>query len=90
MTILVFPAVIERGREGFGVFFPDLPGCTSGGDTVEQAERNAAEALDLYLGSMVEDGDAIPTPTPLDQIESDSEVDEVSRILVRFERPTAA
>ena len=32
-----YPAVIERGVSGFGVFFPDILGCTSFGDTVAQA-----------------------------------------------------
>jgi hypothetical protein len=27
-------AIVERGKEGFGVFFPDVPGCTSAGATV--------------------------------------------------------
>lgn len=34
-----YPAIIERGPEGFGVFFPDLPGCVSAGDTQEETAR---------------------------------------------------
>lgn len=49
---------------GYGVVFPDLPGCTSGGDTVEQAYENAFDALALHVEGMNEDGLALPEPTP--------------------------
>lgn len=45
MATQYFPAIVEAGASGFGVFFPDLPGCTSAGDTVEKAARNAKDAL---------------------------------------------
>jgi predicted RNase H-like HicB family nuclease len=32
-------------RTGYSVFFPDIPGCTSGGDTLREAALNAEEAL---------------------------------------------
>lgn len=35
MRIVYYPAIIERARRGYGVFFPDLPGCTSAGETVK-------------------------------------------------------
>jgi predicted RNase H-like HicB family nuclease len=31
-----------------GVWFPDLPGCTSAGDDIDLALHNAPEALELY------------------------------------------
>ena len=37
-----------------GVWFPDLPGCTSGGDDIDEALRNAPEALELYAESFEE------------------------------------
>ncbi|HET6377951.1 MAG TPA: type II toxin-antitoxin system HicB family antitoxin [Methylocella sp.] len=41
-------AIVEE-EEGmaFGVWFPDLPGCISAGDTLDEAMSNAAEALKL-------------------------------------------
>lgn len=88
MTIRYYPAIIEGGREpGFGVFFPDLPGCVSAGDTIDQAARNAEEALALHIRGMLEDGDSLPEATPLDSIPRDPEVEEVARVLVRAEMP---
>lgn len=87
MSTVHYPAVIERGASGFGVFFPDLPGCVSAGDTVQEAALNAEEALSGHLAVEAEYGDAIPDPSDLDAITVDPDIDEVARILVRGERP---
>lgn len=46
----------------FGVTFPDFLGCTSGGDTFEEAREMAREALALCLEGMTVDGECIPPP----------------------------
>lgn len=63
MSKVKYIAVLERGPEGYGVFFPDLPGCTSAGDTVEEALSGAAEALSGHLEVMADEGMAIPAPS---------------------------
>lgn len=84
-----FIAIIEAGdAPGYSVFFPDLPGCTSAGDIIEEAARNAEEALGLHLRGMIEDGDEIPAPTRPEAIELDPDVHEVARFLVRGEAPS--
>lgn len=75
---MFYVAIIERGKDGFGVFFPDVPGCTSGGDTVQQAAENAAEALALYF----EGSDERPVPSDISAIVVEEDVDEVARVLV--------
>lgn len=87
MATVFYPAIVERAGAGYSVFFPDLPGCTSAGATVQEAARNAEEALDGHLIVSAEHGDAIADPSELDAIERDPEVDEVARILVRAEKP---
>jgi predicted RNase H-like HicB family nuclease len=56
---------------GFGVEFPDFPGCVTAGATLEDARRMADEALRLHVDGMIEDGDALPAPSPLDVIMQD-------------------
>lgn len=57
-------AVYEGSEgEGFSVYFPDLPGCTSMGDNFKEASENAQEALGLHLWGMVDDSEEIPAPT---------------------------
>jgi predicted RNase H-like HicB family nuclease len=64
MDRYIFPAIFEPGeRKGYTVNFPDLPGCITEGDTMEEALHMAKEALELHLYGMEEDGDKIPEPT---------------------------
>ena len=60
----------ERGS-AYGVDFPDFPGCITAGNTLEEARQRASEALSFHIAGMVEDGDPIPEPTPLDTIMAD-------------------
>lgn len=90
MNTVFYPAVIERAGKGFSVFFPDLPGCTSAGDTVNEAARNAEEALNGHLQVSHKYGDELAEPTELDAIERDPDVDEAARVLVRGELPGKA
>ena len=69
------------------MFFPDLPGCTSAGDTLQEATLNAEEALTGHLTVSIEHGDAIPDASAVDEIKRDPAVDEAVRLLVRGERP---
>jgi predicted RNase H-like HicB family nuclease len=55
-----YTAIIEKAKDGFGVFFPDLPGCTSFGKTVEAAAANAYTAAQAHVALSREYGDAIP------------------------------
>ena len=89
MAIIYFPAIVETGDVGgYGVFFPDLPGLTSVGDSEQAAARNAEEALGARLELMIDEGLDIPEPSALDRIEHDPEVREAARILVRAVVPS--
>lgn len=87
MVIAIYPAIVERTGDGFSVFFPDLPGCTSAGSTIQQAALNAEEALAGHLLVSSRYADEVADPTPLDELEADPDVQEAARILVRAERP---
>ena len=82
-----YPAIIEPASEGYGVFFPDVPGCTSAGATVQEAARNAEEALQAHLDLSAEHGETIPAPSELDAIAPEPGVVEAARVLVRAEVP---
>jgi predicted RNase H-like HicB family nuclease len=46
---------------GYHVFCPTLPGCHTQSETIEEGIQNIREAIELYVGSLVEDGLPIPT-----------------------------
>ena len=67
---MLYPLVVEPGDEthAYGVVFPDCPGCTSAGDTLEEAFSNAKEALEGWLEIVIDDGEEIPKPSDMSEI----------------------
>ena len=64
MRTITYLAVFEpNGKGGYGVYFPDLLGCTSFGVDYDDAFNNAHEALNLHYYGMKEDGEDIPSPS---------------------------
>ena len=55
----------------FGVSFPDFPGAITAGTTLDDARAMAEEALALHIEGLVEDGEAIPEPSALEEVMSD-------------------
>jgi len=64
-----------RKDEGsdYGVEFPDFPGCVTAGRSLDEARKMAAEALELHIEGVQEDGGVIPEPSSLDAIMTDPE-----------------
>lgn len=57
-----------------GVWFPDLQGCTSAGDDLDEALLNAREALELYTERLQEDGRPLPRARTLTELKADPEI----------------
>jgi predicted RNase H-like HicB family nuclease len=55
----------------YGVSFPDFPGCTTAGHSLDEARAFAAEALAFHIDGMIEDGEAIPKPSSLETVMTD-------------------
>jgi predicted RNase H-like HicB family nuclease len=55
----------------FGVSFPDFPGVVTAGKSLDDALAMAHEALAFHVEGMIEDGVAIPEPSPLDAVKAD-------------------
>ena len=49
---------------GYLITFPDLPGCMSDGDTIEEARKNGSEALGDWIAACKKMGKEIPPPSP--------------------------
>jgi predicted RNase H-like HicB family nuclease len=87
-------AIIEDAGPDYaiGVRFPDLPGCTSAGDDIDEALRNAPEALELYAESFEADGKPMPRPRTLTELKADPDIanDIKSHIVALIEFPARA
>jgi predicted RNase H-like HicB family nuclease len=70
-----FTIAIEAGtkKTAFGVVVPDLPGCFSAGDTVEEAFDNVREAIDAHCEILAEDGKDLPMPKSMSEWQADKE-----------------
>ncbi|MFZ1851315.1 MAG: type II toxin-antitoxin system HicB family antitoxin [Nitrosomonas sp.] len=72
-----YPIAIELGNDhqAYGVVVPDLPGCFSAGDTMEEAMDNAKEAIELWLETTIDDGLQVPEPKPILEHQESKEFD---------------
>lgn len=70
-----YPIAIEPGDEttAFGVVVPDLPGCFSAGDTLDEVMAGAEEAAAAWIDAALDAGEPIPAPSRLDQVAASPE-----------------
>jgi predicted RNase H-like HicB family nuclease len=82
--LIHYVAIVEEEEgKAIGVWFPDLPGCISAGDTLDEAMLNAAEALELWAEAMIESGQKIPAARSLTELKADSGIaQELARYMV--------
>ncbi len=68
-----YPIVIEPGdgKTAHGVIVPDLPGCFSAGDTLDDALAAAEEAVAAWIDAAMDAGQPIPPPSSLDTVRRD-------------------
>ena len=52
MKTMRFTAIIEGDQDGFYAYCPELTGCQTQGDTVEESLRHLREAVELYLETL--------------------------------------
>jgi predicted RNase H-like HicB family nuclease len=62
-----YAVVIEKAKQNYAAYVPDLPGCVATGQTLEETETQIQEAIQLHLRGMREDG--LPIPEPSSQVE---------------------
>jgi predicted RNase H-like HicB family nuclease len=69
---MCYPILIESGYAdmAFGVVVPDLPGCFSAGDTLDEAIDAAKEAAETWIDAAFDDGTPIPPPSDLETVRS--------------------
>ena len=68
----IYPAVFYPEPDGrFSVIFPDLNDLATYGDNLADAFSMAQDACGRYLFTSLRDGEALPTPTPLESVEKD-------------------
>lgn len=70
MKNLIYPAIFHKAEEGgFWVEFPDLPGCVTDGETVEEAFNMAGDALYVWTA----ENENLPTPSDVSTIQTEND-----------------
>jgi predicted RNase H-like HicB family nuclease len=57
-----YAIIIEKSANGFGAYAPDLPGCVTAGETVEETIQLMKEAIEFHIEGMKLHGEPIPEP----------------------------
>lgn len=74
---LIYPAIFtpfdEDGEKGYVVVFPDLPGCSTGGDTIQEAMEMAADAAIGWILTSIEDGESLPPASDIQDIKPEED-----------------
>jgi len=62
-----YPVVVHKDSQSdYGVTVPDLPGCFSAGETLDEALREVVEAIECHLEGLLIDGEPIPVPKSIE------------------------
>ena len=85
----IYPAIFHK-EESYWVEFPDLDGCVTDGDSLEEAMENAQESMGLYLAALLEEGQSLPDASDIREIKSEDVVSYVSVDVNKDRRSTHA
>ncbi|MBK9215384.1 MAG: type II toxin-antitoxin system HicB family antitoxin [Chloracidobacterium sp.] len=64
--------VIEKGARNYSAFSPDVPGCIATGRTIEETIDSMRDALEFHIEGMIENGETVPAPKPLQYVLHDT------------------
>ena len=54
--------IVEQGETSFGAYVPDLPGCVAVGETRDETMKLIAEAVEMHIENLRENGEPVPSP----------------------------
>jgi predicted RNase H-like HicB family nuclease len=66
----IFPAIFYNDENAISVVFPDLPGCLTFGNDMDEAVRMAKDALGGHLLTIEDTKEPIPEPTPFNRVKT--------------------
>lgn len=58
-----YVVIYEKGGSSYGAYVPDLPGCITVGETLEETQMLIQEAIEFHIEGLQEDGDDVPQPS---------------------------
>ena len=59
MKLYKFSVVVEKDKDGYFAFCPELQGCYTQADTYEEVIKNIKDAIHLHLEDRIESGEEV-------------------------------
>jgi predicted RNase H-like HicB family nuclease len=72
----------KEDASDYGVSFPDFPGVVTADASLAEARELAEQALAFHVEGLIDDGEALPVPTSVAQIEADASRRDITTIMV--------
>ncbi len=63
IKVFKYPVIIEKAKDNYSAYSPDLPGCVATGHTVKEALLRMREAIEFHVEGLKREGLAIPEPS---------------------------
>ncbi|MFA7243116.1 MAG: type II toxin-antitoxin system HicB family antitoxin [Sulfuricellaceae bacterium] len=60
-----YAIVVEKTKNNYSAYVPDLPGCVATGQTVKETENEIREAIEFHIEGLREDGLVVPQPASI-------------------------
>lgn len=71
--LFTYPAIFHQEDNSFWVDFPDLQGCQTFANSLNESVEYSQEALSAYILTLLEDDKPLPTPTNIKALQVDSD-----------------
>lgn len=71
--LFTYPAIFHQEDNSFWVDFPDLQGCQTFANSLNESVEYSQEALSAYILTLLEDNKPLPTPTNIKALQVDSD-----------------
>lgn len=63
-AMMEYVVIVEKANDGsYSAYVPDLPGCVSCGESVEEVQELIAEAISAHVDSLRRHGESVPSPS---------------------------
>ncbi|HCY9405343.1 TPA: type II toxin-antitoxin system HicB family antitoxin [Enterococcus faecalis] len=78
----IYPAVFEKDKVGYGIYFPDVEGAVTQGADIQEGLEMASDVLGIQLAWNVENGIALPKASAINDVKYNKETQFVTLVTV--------
>ena len=79
-----FLVVIEKAEDNYSAYLPDIPGCVSTGNTIDETLHNIKEALEFHLEGLAEEKISLPPFVSLEKHLNDGDIAIEDEVVIAF------